>query len=616
MAPKKRNTIELLAPARNLESGKIAINCGADAVYIGGPQFGARSDAHNSVTDIAALIEYAHRYCCKVYVAMNTLLLNDDEVHAAAKLIRALHDAGADGAIIQDLGLLEAGLPPLPIIASTQMHNHNSERVRFLEGIGFHRAILARELQIDEIAAIRKATENIELEAFVHGALCMSYSGQCYLSAAIGGRSANRGECAQPCRKKYVLKSGAGNIVAKGHLLSVKDLCRIQMLDAMMAAGVTSFKIEGRLKNDAYVANVVTAYRIALDKVLSQRGLPVSGDVYSHRINPNLNKTFHRGYVSHFAKRNEKIANFATPKMTGEKIGQVRRVRKNEIQIHTAADTTLFPGDGICFFSGDTLKGTRIQKIVSNGIILLDSSDIQEGTEIYRNRDHQFLSALEKQAPGRQSPIRIAVTLLADRITLDATDASLLNASTTLDGPFEPARNRNNMLSTLKRQLGKSGDTEFTVADIDVHCDEVPFLQIATINELRRAVLLQLRHRRALYMKTLRQKCATSIGPFPCSDSIDKYQNVANSFARRFLRKCGAATIAKSVDETGNYQAAEVMRSRYCLRRELGICGADTTQNNLYLEDPALPQTKLPLRFDCEKCEMAVHYENKTQSKN
>ena len=371
--------MELLAPAKDFETGKIAINCGADAVYIGGPKFSARRNAGNSIADIASLIGYAHRYLARVYVAMNTLLLNDGEVVSAVGSIQSLYDAGADGVIIQDMGLLDAGLPRIPIIASTQTHNHSVESVRFLEQVGFHRAILARELHADEIAAIRAGTGNIELEVFVHGALCVSYSGRCYLSAALGGRSANRGDCAQPCRKRYRLETSAGGAVAEGHLLSVRDLCRIDMLDALLDAGVTSFKIEGRLKNAAYVANVVTAYRQALDEALLRRDQTGCGDNYTNRMEADLTKTFNRGYVTGFAQHKERMASLNTPKMTGEEIGEVVAASQNRIRLRGRREVLPVAGDGVCFYHGDALLGTRVQKVEHEVVMVLDARGIEKG---------------------------------------------------------------------------------------------------------------------------------------------------------------------------------------------------------------------------------------------
>jgi collagenase-like PrtC family protease len=324
VSPLPLTRTELLAPARDLECGRAAVDAGADAIYIGAPRFGARANAGNPLSDIEALAAYAHRFWARVYVTVNTLL-HDHEIQQATGLIEQLYGMGVDAIIIQDVGLLECDLPPISLIASTQMHNNSPEKVAFLEQVGFDRVILARELTVEEIRTIRQRT-SIELEFFVHGALCVSYSGQCYMSYAIGGRSGNRGECAQPCRRLYSLVDGSGRLLAPDrHLLSLKDLSLAGDLDALIDAGVCSFKIEGRLKDRAYVTNVVSYYRQQLDDVLSSRGLGRSSSGQSHiGIAPDPAKTFNRGYTTYFLHgRNRHMAALASPKMVGEPLGQV-----------------------------------------------------------------------------------------------------------------------------------------------------------------------------------------------------------------------------------------------------------------------------------------------------
>ena len=614
--------MELLAPAKDFRTGKIAINCGADAVYIGGPKFSARRNAGNSVADIAGLIDYAHRYLAKVYVAMNTLLLNDGEVASALSSIQSLYEAGADGVIIQDMGLLDAGLPRMPIMASTQTHNHDVPSVRFLEQVGFHRAILARELHVDEIAAIRAGTRTIELEAFVHGAVCVSYSGRCYLSAALGGRSANRGDCAQPCRKKYRLETPAGSAVARGHLLSMRDLCRIDMLDALLGAGVTSFKIEGRLKNAAYVANVVTAYRQALDAALQRSGHRDRGDGYTNRIEADLTKTFHRGYVTGFARREERMASLDTPKMTGEVIGEVVVRRQNKIRMNGRGAALLVAGDGVCFYHDDDLVGTRVQKVEHEVVMLLDARGIKKGTQLFRNRDHRFLSRLEKNDTERRVPVAISLKSTPAGILIEARDGHGLTASLTLSDEIENAQDPERMRQILDRQLRKSGDMEFAVQSVVIDLSMVPFLPVSRINETRRKVLLTLREVRNRHMQVVRDTNTHPITPTPlCAamgTTVDLYQNVTNSYAKRFYSRCGALQVADGVEITGDYRNVKVMTSRYCLRRELGICLKTSAEENapgpLWLRDETAPVKKLTLRFDCELCEMSVYYETATQS--
>jgi len=322
------NQTELLAPARDLETGRAAIACGADAVYIGAARYGARAQASNALADIEALARYAHRYWARVYVTVNTLLY-DDELPEAVRLIRQLYEIGVDAAIVQDVGLLECNLPPLPLVASTQMHNDTPDKIAFLERVGFSRAILARELSLEQIRAIRERTA-IELECFVHGALCVCYSGQCTMSYAIGGRSGNRGQCAQPCRRRYTLVDREGETLAEGHLLSLRDLNLSAHLGELLDAGVASFKIEGRLKDRAYVVNVVSHYRRALDVELEARGLSRSSSgqgglaVRRADFEPDVDKTFNRGYTSYYLQgRGTPPGRIETPKMIGEAIGRV-----------------------------------------------------------------------------------------------------------------------------------------------------------------------------------------------------------------------------------------------------------------------------------------------------
>ncbi|MBN2529327.1 MAG: U32 family peptidase [Deltaproteobacteria bacterium] len=607
--------VELLAPAKNCDVGKVAVNCGADAVYIGAQRFGARKEAGNSILDIATLIEYAHRYMVKVYVALNTVLQSDEEVHDAVRMLRTLHDAGVDGAIIQDMGLLEAGLPPMPIIASTQTHNANASSVQFLEKVGFHRAILARELTLNEMAAIRKATSHIELEAFVHGALCVSYSGRCYLSLANGGRSANRGECAQPCRKRYRLEDAHHQTLAEGHLLSVKDMCKIHMLDALLDAGITSFKIEGRLKDTAYVANVVTAYRSALDTVLARRGATAFPDKLTARVAANLTKTFHRGYVAGFAEGAKKMANFVTPKMMGEQVGRVVAVSGNIVTLNIPRGIEIASGDGLCFVSGDALKGTGVQQADGHHLKLRDATGIRVGALLYRNRDQHFLTQLEKSRTERRVPSIISAAFCNDTLTLVATDTQQNTARVSVTEGLSSARDSEQTLKTWKKQLAKTGDSEFVIKQLQMGGAELPFMPVSQINQLRRQLLDQLRAKRHKGMMRIRDRHAMQYSPSPYPGVVDSYHNVTNSFARRFYQKCGATDVANGIDADGSGLRIKVISSRYCLRRELGWClKADTQKKHtggLFLVDLDTPgEQRLNLRFDCDVCEMSLFQES------
>ncbi|MCL4402444.1 MAG: U32 family peptidase, partial [Acidobacteria bacterium] len=469
-------SIELLAPARDLACGIAAIDCGADAVYIGAPRFGARAAAGNQPEDIAALVRHAHRYWARVYVTLNTLL-RDDEIEPARRLAWQLHETGIDGLIIQDMGLLEAGLPPLPFIASTQMHNHTPERVAFLERVGFRRAILARELELEEVRAIRRAAPQIELECFVHGALCVCYSGQCYLSYALGGRSGNRGECAQPCRKPYTLVDAGGKVLEqRGHLLSLRDLNLSDHLPELLDAGVTSFKIEGRLKDRAYVANVVAHYRQKLDAARVQRsssGTAVPG------FAPDPSKTFNRGYTTYFLHgRGAALSSVETPKMRGERVGRVVSVDQRAFTLDGGPQ--LHPGDGLCCFdAAGRLRGTVVNGVAGRTITPDRMDAIAPGISLYRNHDHEFLARVEKSRPERRIAVRVALGR-----TLAIEDEDGVRAEVGL-GAISSAHKPEQARETIVRQLGKTGDTEFACKVVEVTADPVPFLPVSVLNALR-----------------------------------------------------------------------------------------------------------------------------------
>ncbi|HEY3417274.1 MAG TPA: U32 family peptidase, partial [Armatimonadota bacterium] len=420
--------IELLAPAKDLECGMTAIDCGADAVYIGAAHFGAREAAGNSVEDITALTRYAHRYWAKVYVTINTLL-HDEEIPEALRLITQLYEAGIDGLIIQDPGLLECKLPPLPLIASTQMHNSTPEKVAFLEGVGFQRAILPRELGLEEIREIRRKT-NMELEFFIHGSLCVCYSGQCYLSYAMGGRSGNRGQCAQPCRKVYTLLDSRGQAVVRNkHLLSLRDLNLSAHLAELIEAGICSFKIEGRLKDRAYIANIVGYYRTLLDGVLADLGMRKgSSGAVALGFAPDPTKTFNRGYTTHFLHgRGKPDASIDTPKMIGEPIGRVTTISRRDITVDSSVE--LHNGDGICFFDrAGELHGTAINGIFGKRFSLLNPDGVEEGMRLYRNHDHEFLTNVQKSHPERQVAVTFTLREAPEGFLLQAVDEDGNNA--------------------------------------------------------------------------------------------------------------------------------------------------------------------------------------------
>ena len=487
-----------MAPARDLEVGKAAIDAGADAVYIGAPEFGARQAASNSIEDIAALVKYAHRFGAQVLVTLNTLL-HDDEFPRACALAHDLYKVGVDALIIQDLNLLHYDLPPIRLHASTQCDNRTPEQILHLQQLGFRRAVLARELSLQDIANINNAIliQNskfkIELEAFVHGALCVSYSGRCYLSEVLMDRSANRGCCAQLCRQRYDLLDKDGNEILDAHgkpihqryLLSLQDMDRSLHLAQMIEAGVTTFKIEGRLKDRDYVTNIVAYYRQLLDQIiasnpnLQQASTP---SVQTYNFTPNPAKTFHRGQTDYFLhKRTPQMANWDTPKSTGEKIGRVVALRKDAICVQLQPNITLHNGDGICFED----KGFAINRVEGEWIYPNQMPNIQRGTILYRNLDTEFLRSLQAK---RQIPVDIRFEVIPEGYRL-----TIGEKTTDFVAEHQEANNTQRALQTIIQQLSKLGDTDFAARNIQVInnnqiCSEhFPyFIPISQLNQWRR----------------------------------------------------------------------------------------------------------------------------------
>jgi collagenase-like PrtC family protease len=428
--------LELLAPAKNLFVGKAAINHGADAVYIG-----ARKQAANSINSIEELINYAHIYHSKVFIALNTILY-EHELEKVQKLIHQLHNIGADAIIIQDMGILEMDLPPIPIHASTQANNFELQQVQFLDKIGISRAVLARELSLDEIKRINSTT-SIELEAFIHGALCVSLSGQCYMSQAIGQRSANRGECAQACRLKYTLTNKDGDTLAKDkHLLSLKDLSVGEKIAKMANAGIKSFKIEGRLKDEAYVKNVVTYYRQVLDKLIdTEPGFQKdsSGTIYPN-FQADVHKSFNRRFTSYFLSgRAEQMVSLHSPKSFGEPLGKVIECQNRKLRISTKVP--IANGDGLCFINEkEELEGIRVEKVERNYLLISDKANIEKGTLVYRNHNHAFLKQLENSNKIRKISCSIEVFAIDKDIQIKVTDEDHISVTFKLPEALEKAK--------------------------------------------------------------------------------------------------------------------------------------------------------------------------------
>ncbi|MBN2572961.1 MAG: U32 family peptidase [Deltaproteobacteria bacterium] len=608
-------TVELLAPAKDLETGIAAVNCGADAVYIGASRFSAREAAGNSLADIAALARHAHRYFARVYAAVNTIL-RDDEIDEAVRLCHDLAGAGADGLIIQDVGLLERGLPPLPLVASTQMHNHTPERVRFLEEVGFSRAILARELDLDGIRAIRRATA-LELEVFVHGALCVCMSGRCGLSYAVGGRSGNRGQCAQPCRRSYSLVDGQGNTrVAERHLLSLRDLNLTPHLGALVAAGVSSFKIEGRLKNRAYVMNVVGHYRQALDRVLAgQGGRKSSSGKATLDFAPNPDKTFNRGYTTYFLTgRGAAVASPDSPKHVGEPLGSVRSVGRDSFTLD--GPTALRSGDGITFYDRDRqLDGSLVNRVQGARVFPRKLGGIAPGVRVFRNHDHAFAAQVAKSRPSRVIAVDLALSEIPLGIRLAAVDEDGVSASATLPCAKLRADKPDLASADIRQRLAKLGDTEFAAKRVDLAWTAPLHLAAKDVNGLRRALAKNLAAARAQARPTERRTIVPNDTPYPAT-KLDFRDNVLNDKARAFYRRHHVYDIEPAAESGLDMKGRTVMTTRYCLKYEMGLCPREGRAGQtaawpepwFLLDDEG---RKLRLAFHCETpaCRMEIVYQ-------
>ena len=608
---------ELLAPAKDLESGIAAINCGADAVYVGAARFGAREAAANRWRISRAWRAHAHRYWGKVYAAVNTIL-RDDEIETAVRLCHDLHRAGVDGLIIQDAGLLECDLPPLPLIASTQMHNHTAERVGFLEKVGFARAILARELDLEQIREIRAGT-TIELEVFIHGALCVCMSGQCTLSYAMGGRSGNRGQCAQPCRRGYSLVDAQGKtVVADRHLLSLRDLNLTPHLGDLLAAGVSSFKIEGRLKNKAYVMNIVGHYRQAIDQLLAaQGGHKVSSGTVTLGFDPNPDKTFNRGYTRYFfCGRGAEVASPDSPKHVGEPLGRVAALGRDSFTLDAPAP--LQSGDGITFYDREQkLEGSTVNHVQGKTVFPQKLDGLATGARVFRNHDHAFARQIAQSRPVRKVAVALKLGGTAEGIFLEATDEDGVHAVAALACDKIPAEKPDRATANTEQQLAKLGDTEFCASSIAMEWATPLHLPPAQVNSLRRQLVENLAAARALARPTREPKLIPERVPFPDTE-LSYLANVLNQKAAAFYRRHQVREIEPAAESGLDLAGRTVMTTRYCLKDELGLCPRESTEEEERTETvPPEPWflvddegRRLRLRFRCDErhCVMEVVY--------
>jgi putative protease len=597
--------IELLAPAKDGPTARAAILCGADAVYLGADRFGAREAAGNAMSVIREVTDFAHQYYARVYVTLNTLLF-DRELSAAQKIAHELHDIGVDALIIQDVGLLELDLPPLPLIASTQMHNATVERVKFWEEVGFSRVILARELTLEQIRQIRGRT-SIELECFIHGALCVGASGQCYLSYVLGGRSGNRGQCAQPCRRLYSLQDQRGRLVAKDrHLLSLKDLNLSEHLEELIDAGITSFKIEGRLKDLPYVANTAGFYRQKLDSILSRKGLQRgSSGAVRLAFPPNPEKTFHRGFTDYgLAGKLSSIASLDTPKSVGEYVGTVACVEESSFVLEDAHD--LHNADGICFFDHTrNLDGTVINRIEGQRVYPQKMHGIHVGQEIYRNFDYAF----SRQLAGRVAERKIRLSMLLEEspqgLILSGTDEDGNQAQVEIAGERRPAQKQEAARQTIVAQLTKLGNTIFECSDIQLRTADTYFCPVSQLNAAKRELVERLLRTRQANRPRPTGGVRKNTVPYP-EKHLTHLGNALNEEARDFYRRHGVETVAPGAESGLDLSGQVVMTTKYCLRQELGLCRRDGSRpaEPLILEDDDGRQFEL--RFRCGPCGMEI----------
>lgn len=598
-------TLELLAPAGNADIGIAAINHGADAVYIGAPRFSARADAGVSIADIARLVRHAHLYHARVYVALNTILA-DREIEEAGDIIRSIYEAGADGLIIQDAGLLEIDLPPIPLIASTQMHNNTIEKVQFLEAVGFQRVILARELTLNEIADIHR-NSLIELEAFVYGALCVSYSGQCYMSQAVTGRSGNRGVCAQPCRSRYTLIDGSGKeILQNKFLLSLKDLNLINRIPDLVAVGVTSFKIEGRYKGIEYVKNITAACRLAIDRFASGNSdyRRSSSGVNSFTFTPDPERTFNRGYTQYFFPgRTEKIASLHTQKSIGQYLGEITAMGKDYFHM---ARHDLQNGDGLCFFTGkNDLAGFRVERVDKGKIYPNSMKGLKIGTPLYRNHDMAFTRILKKSSGERRVAVEMAFRQEETKICLAAKDEDGNRAKAVREVLFESSRDPVQAVKHIETHLTSTGNTPYRVAGLTVHPNEPGFLPAGTLNGIRREVLEKLTVIRLETYPRPNIPFIPNNAPYP-DKKLDFHANVLNDHARRFYERHGAVVTQPAFETLSDPTGKEVMTCRYCIRHQLDMCPKSGCSGTPLKEPLRIRDAHhtYRLQFDCRECRM------------
>ncbi len=614
--------IELLAPAKNLECGIAAIDHGADAVYIGASNFGARVAAGNSVEDIEQLCQYAHQYNAKVYVTINTIIY-DDEIIQVENLIRKLNDIGVDAILVQDMAILKICnniKSKITLHASTQTDNRNIDKIKWLKQAGFKRAVLARELSLKEINAIHKAVPDIELEVFVHGALCVSYSGACYASEYCFHRSANRGNCAQFCRLKFDLKDGSDNIIQKDkYMLSLKDMCRIHSLKDLLEAGATSLKIEGRLKNVSYVKNVVAAYSQELNRIIASypdKYKRASNGKTTYSFKPDLSKTFNRGFTDYFLYgRKPGLASVNTPKAIGEFVGSVKEIWHNSFSV---SGTKAFSnGDGLCFINeNQQLEGFRVNKVVNNRLFPLKMPEnLKPHMALYRNNDQLFENKMSATTAKRKIGVKMFLSASQDYVELTIKDDAGHTATEKISYSSETAKKSQE--ENMKLQLGKLGNTLYEADEITISPgSETRFIPSSILAGLRRDTLEKFSHQFQFEHsgdnESLGYILPNKINTNNSAEEIN-IANVANKLARQLYDEIGPKDAPDAFETTKPNRDSEtqIMTCRYCIRYEMGYCTKQGRkapwQEPLYLV--LKDNRKFRLKFDCLNCQMKIYAE-------
>lgn len=593
--------IELLSPAKDLDAARAAVDHGADAVYMGGARFGARRAAGNSLEEIARAVEYAHQYGVRVHSTLNTVLY-DDELEAAEQMARELIDVGVDALIVQDMALRQMNLP-VEMHASTQVSNTTPEGARFLEECGFARVILERSLTLEDIRRIRQAT-NVELECFVHGAICVGYSGRCFLSRSTSARSGNRGECSQPCRLPYDLKDERGRTIMAGrHLLSVRDMDLSNDLEALIDAGICSFKIEGRLKDVRYIKNVVNYYRRRIDNILERRKdicRPSAGRTTTE-FTPDPAKSFTRGasqYMLHGKRAG--VASFDTPKAVGEYLGRVESITRRGFTLDGGCDISA--GDGICAITKAGISGTNINAVEGKQIIPNRIDGITVGASLYRNYDHRFSLTLDRSRSRRTIDAVARLDINEHGVNLTITDSEGLSVTISRTAELEAAADPQKMADTARRQIAKSGGTIFSITDVEIMGSDY-FVPASLLADLRREALEALRTKRITTPLHHRIISDNGTARYPY-ERVTRYENVTNRLAEEFYRTHGVEEIETAL-ETLPTEGERVMISSYCIRRELGQClkQKPTLKGELYIEHGF---ARYRLDFDCKRCLMML----------